>query len=85
MRVFVESQRRDAYYGNDPSKYGLATYGMLKWFDSPRAIRSFSLLSSALSPLVVVYYLTVYCVFIPVCQPHLVWRPTSDLTIFISD
>ena len=23
MRVFVETQRRDAYYRNDPSKYGL--------------------------------------------------------------
>ena len=24
VRVFVKSQRRDAYYRNDPSKYGLA-------------------------------------------------------------
>ena len=26
MRVFVETQRRDAYYRNDPSKYGLKNF-----------------------------------------------------------
>ena len=25
VRVFVKSQRRDAYYRNDPSKYGLVS------------------------------------------------------------
>ena len=32
VRVFVETQRRDAYYRNDPSKYGLNVKGKI-WFD----------------------------------------------------
>ena len=30
MRVFVETQRRDAYYRNDPSKYGLVRNNSLR-------------------------------------------------------